>query len=312
VTALWDRCGAITSGRRHGPAADAVALSLKEVSALASRVLEASGWPVGSLAAAAAAVQQGEVIHGGALAAVAKDLRAGGGAPPPGELMVRRGGPDWAQIDAHGGHSLFFGPAAADLACALADAEGTGLVMVSSCAESAHLAAAAWTLAARGYGVLAIAASERRRVQQAVVGTPGPAITWLIPNGASGPELRTERLDRIGARGRLLPARLGRTARDVAELVDALLGPAPGNRLAGRTVVLVCCTGDEALELTRSARRFGPGSTSRHCTAAEVDRRRAKLLEHGVELDRPTWIALMDHADQTLVPTSEQSRREAG
>lgn len=275
--------------RAHPPRArrsdEPVLLALKEVSTLAARVLEAAGWPPGCLAAAANAATTTELVAGGALEALASDLRTGTVGTPPAGPAVRSEGPGWAVLDARRSHSLLYGPAARDLVAAMTCDRASGAVLVESCADAVHVAACVWGLATDDRLVLA-AVTAGDSLAELLIATPvGGALTIASVDPAAASDLPL--VD-------LLPARIA------DELPTA----------ARTTVVLVCASADRCPAAERAIARGDAVRWAR--SQAAIEQRRQAALEHGIEVERPTWVALMDHADRALMPASEESRRDAG
>ena len=282
-------------------------LALYETGFLFSTALRANGFPYGALQSAVRMVQWAEIFHGVGLRFLDRQRRAVHGHDPK-AIRIVADGPTGAAIDGGGQSALLLGPGALDLATAKADRNGIGVVTVTNLrdhlwlgqlAEQAAKRSLLCCLAFQAMPESAEAADLRVLYSpgRSIVAIPdGPAPHWIELTSAS---VAHDRLLRDGP-----DAPTDKLLQDVLAPADA---PLPGFSMMLQRLDATVLAETRELLLDAASR---VGATVLDPEAVAALHKRA--LRDGFDVDPDDYYPLARYGLTTVIPSTEDSRAQAG
>lgn len=281
-------------------------LALYETGFLFSTALRANGFPYGALQSAVRMVQWAEIFHGVGLRFLDRRRRAVHGHDPK-AIRIVADGPNGATIDGGGQSALLLGPGALDLATAKAERNGTGVVTVTKLRDHLWLGQLAEQAAKRGLLcclTFQAALNSAEAADLRVLYSPGRSIVAIPGDGAPH---WIEAASAPVAHDRLM--RDAAAPRDVfaADCLTPADDPQPGFIVVLQRLeaAALADTRDALLDAASRA-----GATVLDPGAVRALHRRA--LRDGFDVDPDDYYPLARYGLTTVIPSTEDSRAQAG
>ena len=283
-------------------------LSLNETYFLIGTVLRAQGFPYGALGGAVRMVQWAEIFHGVGVSFL--ERRRHRPAPPVDSsvMTLTAETATAAAIDAGGQSALLAGPLALDLATERARTRETGIVSLTGLSDLLWLGQLAEQAAKRGLACAVSFQADGEAAEARLLGelySRGRSIV-AVPLAEEGP-LWIEMASAPASHDRLLSSLTGAFGDEVVRLS---LTPAADSR-PGATVI--CRTlPPEACTALVGTLRAAAGAECLLLEPAQVAALHRRAVQEGFEVDPQEYYPLARFGLTTVIPSSDESRRQAG
>jgi len=279
-------------------------LSFMETGFVYGNALRAQGLPYGAIAAAVRMVQWAEVHHGIGVAYLDRRARPRVPSRPP-RVLAHEGGR--LVVDAGGGSSLVVGPGVLDLACAAAAAHGVAAVAVRALDDLGWLGALAAQATRRGLAcVLSFAADPASSDARDLAALYSPARSVFATPAEPAPWWIEAPLAHALHEGLLA----GEALSDVRSALALASRPAAGAPPPGAS--LLCLTAAVGADDAARTLRGWPGERACAWEPDDLAALRRRAFEQGMAVDDAAFAAVTRRALATVIPSSEESRHQAG